>query len=309
MGGLGGSGGVSKEGWVILQDANNYTSVSSLAIPVVQTAPGANLRVCWSGLAKDQFCHDLAPTSDIDNVGFLQIPNASHAQVAAAFAVGQLDEATIRKYADYHTDQSPTATCANLSQFRLGTALVPATDYVEDSNTTYLLLFGTGTTPGVGSRSMLFLQPTSASTVTAVDAVDACAADVLNFKATFGQPLPISRTDSTRWHLDWSQLTRDSFGSAIAFAKIDAVQVAFFQNLTDADVQGRFIDIDLLATSLYEVVVPAGAEDLDLANARLKGANDAFPGFIRTDGVWAVAARCSRCQTPVPVVFSILQPQ
>lgn len=306
-GGVGGLG-VNKDGWVILMDANNYTSASSLTIPTVQTAPGVDLRICWTDLHKDQFCHRLETSSDIHNVAFLQIPKMSHDQVAAAFAIGQLDQATIRKYADYHTPQSPESTCANLSQFRLGTALVPATDYVQDSNTTYLLLFTTGTTPGVGSRSMLFLEPTSASTVTAVDAVDACAADVLNFQATFGQPLPIARTDSTRWHLDWSQLTRDSFGNAIAFPTIDSVQIAFFQNLTVADVQAQFIDIDLIASMLYGVVVPAGAQDVDLADARSTDGLP-LPGFTRTDGVWGVALTCSRCQTPLPVVFSVLQPQ
>jgi len=73
---------------------------------------------------------------------------------------------------------------------------------------------------------------------------------------------------------------------------------------------GRWdIDIDLIATALYEVPVAVGARDVDLASARLRGTSEAFPGFIRTDGVWAVAVRCSKCQIPEPVVFTVLQPQ
>jgi hypothetical protein len=308
--GMGGSGAAGAEGRVVLHDANNYTAIASLTIPVVQTAPGADLTICWNALVKDLFCHDLVTSDDIDNVALLQMTNASRDQIAAALAVGALEQSTVSGYVDYHVDQSPTSTCAKLSQFAfVGTHLVPAADYVADANKTYLLLFATGTTPGVGSRSMLFLEPTSASSVAAVDAVDACAANVLDFQATLGQPLPISRTDSTQWHLDWSLLTRDSFNNAVNFARLDGVQIGFYQNLTAADLQARFIDIELIATLLYEVPIAAGARDVDLVDARLRGTSEPFPGFIRADGVWAVIVRCSRCQATVPVVLTILQPQ
>ncbi len=307
--GIGGAGAATPWGNVVLHDANNYAATASLSIPVVQTAPGADLRICWSSLAKDLRCHDLVPTIDIDNVAFMQIPNVTRNEVAGELLVGQLDENLLRVYGDYHVDQTPTSTCASLSQFKLGEYVVPATDYVADPNTTYLLLFATGTTPVVGSRSMLFLEPTSASSVTAVDAVDACAANAFNFRATFGQPMPISQTDSAKWDLDWSQITRDSFANAVRFTKIDGVQVGFYQNLTAAELEARFIDIDLIATALYEVPVAVGARHVDLANARLRGTNETFPGFTRTDGVWAVAVRCSKCQIPEPVVFTVLQPE
>jgi len=295
---------------LFMRDANNYTAAVSLTIPVVQTAAGIDLRVCWNGLAKDLQCHDIAPGNGIDNVAFLQIPNMTRAQVAAALAVGQLDASRISKYFDYHTAQTPSTPCADLSQLRLGaTSLVPATDYIEASTTTYLLLFGTGTAPGVGSRSMLFLQPTSASTVNMVQAVDACAANAFQLAATLGEPLSIARTDSSRWLLDWGQVTRDSFGNAVSFAKLDALQIGFYQNLTAADLQARFVDIDLIATSTYEIQIPVDARSVDLAGARLRGTGAVFPGFTRTDGVWSVAVRCSRCQTSQPDVFSVLQPE
>jgi hypothetical protein len=91
------------------------------------------------------------------------------------------------------------------------------------------------------------------------------------------------------------------------FAKLTSVQIAFYQNRTAADLQARFIDIDLIATSTYEVSIPSGARSVDLAGARLGGTGEVFPGFTRSDGVWSVAVRCSRCQTSAPVVFSVLQ--
>src|SRR5262245_37303398 len=100
-------GGSSAPEWpkgnVVLENENNFTSVTSLTIPTIQTASGADLTVCWDSLMKDLLCHDVVPTTNgIDNVGFLQIPNMSHDQVAAKLAVGQLDPNLVRIYRDYH---------------------------------------------------------------------------------------------------------------------------------------------------------------------------------------------------------------
>jgi hypothetical protein len=296
------------KGNVVFTNDNNYTSQTSLTIPVVQTAPGADLNICWDALMKDLLCHDFDVMADINNVSFLQIPNMSQAQVAAKLAVGQLDENLVRVYGDYHTDQAAGSTCAHLSQFKLGESIVPATDYAEDMNKTYMLLFETGTTPGVGSRSMMFLVPTSASSVMTVNALDACANNILSFQATLGQPMPIDAADSTKWHVDWSQITKDSFGTAVNFTKLDDVLLGFYQNMTAADLMTNFKDIELIATTLYEMPVPLGARDVDLKNAKVRNGTDAFPGFNRTDGVWAIAVRCSKCQIPAPILMTILQP-
>src|SRR5512142_1243234 len=115
--GSGGSSGGWPKGNIVLADANNYTSQTTLTIPTVTTASGADLMVCWDGIKKDLLCHDVMPPSNgIDNVSFLQIPNMTHDQVSQKLAVGQLDENLVKIYRDYHTSQA-TSTCANLSQF------------------------------------------------------------------------------------------------------------------------------------------------------------------------------------------------
>jgi hypothetical protein len=299
---------------VVLMDTNNYTSNTTLALPTIQTAPGADLMVCWDGLMKDLLCHDINATNGgIDNVAFLQIPNLKHDQVAMKLAVGQLDENLVKVYRDYHTSKTPDSKCTTLSTMILGTStLAPATDYVEpaaDKTVTYMLLFATGTTPGVGSKAMTFLEPTSASTATTVAAPDACAGNVLDFQATLGTPLSISATDKTKWLVDWSKITKDSFGNPVVFNKVDNVLLGFYQGKTAADLQTSFTDIEQIATTLYEVPVAHGARSVDLAKATVKGGTDAFPGFTQTDGVWALAVTCGACQVPAPVALTILQPQ
>src|SRR6476620_977014 len=58
-------GGSSSSGWpkenVVLHDENNYTSQTSLTLPKIPTASGADLKVCWDGLMKDLLCHNIAP--------------------------------------------------------------------------------------------------------------------------------------------------------------------------------------------------------------------------------------------------------
>jgi len=302
------------KGNIVLTDANNYTSVTSLDIPEVTTASGADLMVCWDGLMKDLLCHDIVgPDNGIDNVGFLQIKNFSHDQVKTKLAVGQLDPNLVNTYREFGT-MGATSKCASLSQFKLGSTLMPATDYVAPAATqtiTYMLLFTSGTTPGVGSKAMVFLNPSTTSTVMNVAAPDACSNNVLHFQATLGQPMAIPATDNTKWHIDWSKVTKDSFGNTVDFStlKVDSVMVGYYQGMTAMDLQTGFKDIELTATKLYSANVAMGATDVDLVTAKDKDGGAAFPGFTMTDGVWALAVRCSKCQIPAPIVMTILQPQ
>jgi len=41
----------------------------------------------------------------------------------------------------------------------------------------------------------------------------------------------------------------------------------------------------------------------------VRGGTTPFPGFTQTDGVYALAVLCDRCQVPAPVMMTILQPQ
>jgi hypothetical protein len=307
------------KGNVVFEDVNNYTSQTSLMIPKVTTASGVDLMICWNQLQNDLLCHPItapAPSggNGIDNVGFAKITNLPQSDVQDQLEVGQFDDNLATVYGDFYTAQTPGATCAMLSQFKLGELVNPAMDYVQPTGTqiiTYMLVFTTGTTPAVGAKSMLFLEPSTTSTVTTVNAVDACAAipQVLSFQATLGQDMPISAMDSSKWHVDWSQLTKDSFGYDVRFTKIDKVLIGFYQGKTKADLQTNFKDIEITATTLYQVPVAPGARDVKLGDAKLSGGTTPFPGFAQTDGVWAIAVTCSKCQVPAPVLMTILVPE
>ena len=168
---------------------------------------------------------------------------------------------------------------------------------------TYMLLFASGTTPGVGSKAMLFLEPTAASTATTVAAPRRLRRQRARLPGDAGAAdMPISATDNTKWHVDWSQLTKDSFGNPVVFTKIDKVLIGFYQGKTAADLQTNFKDIEQIATTLYEVPVAHRCARRRSGECQgAKGGTHAFPGFTQTDGVWAMAVTCSKCQVPAPV--------
>jgi hypothetical protein len=293
-------------GNVVLTDLNNYTSQSSLTIPSVQTASGVDLDICWTSITKDILCHDLTPTTDIDNVSFLQLLNLTEDQIAVKLAAGQLTTSYVKTYRDFHVDHSTGATCTKLSALSLSTSSVnPAQDYLASDTAKYMLLFSTGTTPGSGARTMLFLEPSAASTNTEVAAPDGCG--ILQFAADLTTPAPVPIPVAGPWVVDWSQLTKDGAGNPVVFQNIDSLLVGFYQGKTVADLQAQFLDIDRIATSLYKLAIPTGAKTADLANAET-AAGEAFAGFTQQDGVWAVGLLCSTCQIPAPVALSILAP-
>ena len=232
-------------GNVVLADANNYTSVSTLTPPTVETAPGADLTVCWDGVEKDILCHDMAGTNGIDNVAFLKIGNMTQAAVSQKLAAGQLSENYVNMYRDYHVSQTPTSTCRNISKFVLGSPmLAPATDYVESANTTYMLLFATGTTPG---RRRADDDVHQADGV--VDQHDGHRARRVQHQhpRLRCDVRTADRHPGGRQHQVGGRLGRHHQGQLqqpAAVERIDRVMVGFYQGKNTAAVEAGFLDIE-----------------------------------------------------------------
>lgn len=293
------SGGAGTNGTAIT-DQNNYTSTSSLNVPVIPTMPGTDLSISWAGITNDLLCH---PAGSIDNVAFLKVTNMNEAQIEDSLAKGTLSPSQVSKYYEWHTNG---ATSTMLSSLKFGAGIDLANDYTESPSTQYLLLFTHGTVEGVGAQAMVLLQPTSSSQNTTVTAPDACTNKVLSFSATFGSPLKVPAAGP--YQLDWSKLTHDSFGNPIQFQNIDQIELGFYQGKQASDLQMHFLDVEIDATPLYAAAVPKGQKFFDLTGATTS-AGAAFSGFSPTDGVWALALRCSSCSVPAPVAFTVVQPQ
>lgn len=308
LGGCGGGGGdggdKSPPGSIELADENNYTSVSDMELDIVDTAPEADLDICWSDIEDDLQCHGVTPKADIDNIAMLRFQNLSKDEAEQRLVSGELDMADIAGYVDYPTDH--VSTCTTLSEMTFfGTPIELDKQYTESDEYLYILLFAHGTTPGVGARTMTFVNPTSSSSNTTVTAPSGCG--LLDFTADLERIEPVEIPVDGPWVMDWRHVSEDSLGNEIAYESIDNVLLAFYEGMTLREVQDQIFDLEYIYTNLWEIPLD-GERTTDLADARDRDTGDRFSGFENDDGVWLMALMCSQCQNPAPVILTILEP-
>jgi hypothetical protein len=289
---------------IVLYDENNYTSTSNLNLGTVETAPAADLDICWTNVTKDLQCHDVDPQSGLDNVSVIRLLSSSEAAVEQMLIGGTLVMSDVDKYNDLHLDHQ--STCAKLASLNyLGSPMNIQQDYVESTNYTYVLIASKGTTPGVGSNTMTFLKPTASSTNTTVDMPTGCG--ILDFQANLHSATTVPVSAAGPWVVDWSHITHDAENNDVIFDTIDNLLIGFFQGMTVSQVETQMFDLETLASTLWQITL-TGKRTANLALAQDRTTGELFPGFLRTDGVWAVGLRCTTCQNPAPLVLAILDP-
>ena len=258
---------------------------------------------------KDLLCHDLAAgTNDIDNVGFLQIPNMSQTDVAdeaggrpARREPGHGVRRLLRR------PGAAARSARSCRQFKLGASSIdPATDYVaaeRQPDHHYMLLFATGTTPGVGSQ---------------VDAVPRAVDDVDRHDRQRGRRLRRQRPRSSRrrWasHADLRRRTapsgtstgasspRTASASRCCSPRSTSVLIGFYQGKTAADLQTSFKDIEHDRDHAVRGRRSRSARATSTwATPRCRAGPRRSRASAQTDGVWALAVTCSKCQVPAPV--------
>jgi hypothetical protein len=295
----------TEEGNVLLRDQNNYTAMGKLSLPTIETAPAVDLDICWTDVTDDIQCHAVNPLADIDNVAMLRM-RLTEDQAEMRLAAGDLPMSEVSGYVDYHTEK--TSTCGKLSQLSfLQTKIIIADEYKEAADTTYLMLFAKGTKPGIGARVMTFLRPTSSSTNTRVDAPKGC--NLLDFTANLSLATKVDVPAGGPWVVGWRDITRDGQGNNVVFERIDGVTLGFYEGMSLAEIEAQIFDIELIATSLWDIRLTSGSRIADLATATERTTGTTFSGFTTAmPGVWLLALRCSNCQNPAPVVLAVLNP-
>jgi hypothetical protein len=293
-------------GNVVFKDANNYSATSVLTIPQVQTTPATDLKICWDGISTDLLCHSVTVASMINSVTFVQLINFSEAKVQVALGTGQ-DFTRNALMAGTYTIAAGE-TCANLSAFDLYNSkgkINPALNYVAGSDKTYMLLFSQCTTVGMGAKSVLFLEPADGSQNTTVNAPVGCG--IVNFTPDIASPAQLSLPKGGPWVLDWSLLTKTGLGGKVNFASIDSLMLGYYDGMTVAQIQSRFLDLQIMTTTTYTATLSKGQNHVDLGSAK-DTTGVAFAGFTPTNSTWVAALLCSTCVNPAPVALTILNP-
>lgn len=282
-----------------LTDANNYRYTGILDGPTIRTAELTDLHIDWSALSLDLQCHGLDPVADIDNLALLPFPYLSEVEVEAGLSAGDLQQADLGGYVSIEVEDRTDVYLSELTFF--GTDADIETLYAEGS-ATWLLVLSTGTTIGVGTRSLLFLEPHADEAATEVIIGDACG--ILDFDADLGSltPVPVPRVGP--WNVGWGGLTVDGQGGALERGNIDRLMVGVYPGMTPADLAASFLDLDRIAEGLWTWDV-GGSASLDLGTAPMEGG--AFPGFDQ-EGTWILALRCTMCANPAPLFLTVLEP-
>ncbi|MEO8177267.1 MAG: hypothetical protein ABI895_00405 [Deltaproteobacteria bacterium] len=288
-----------------LSDAQNYSLDSSLSIPNIETASGADLDICWSNLISDLQCHPVAPQPELDTLSLLRFLHLSEDAVEGRLTSGQLAQSEVDGYLEYRTDHS--STCAKLSSMSFfGTPIDISEEYLESSDHTYMLMLAKGTTPGVGARGMTFVTPTASSNNTRVDVPSGCG--LLEVSADLSSAERVSISTQGPWVVDWRNLTLDGQGNELAFENVTSVLLGFYADKTVTDLERQILDLELIATSTWELPLDGG-RSADLSRAKHRDDGSSFTGFSRAEsGVWIMGLMCRTCQNPAPLVLNILEP-
>jgi hypothetical protein len=286
---------------VMLEDANNYSYVGDIDAPTHAVADGVDIEVCWDEVTDDIQCHEVDPTVDLGLVTLARFGELSEVEVEEQLSTDSLDQSALGGYLGYEIQGGET--CAMLDEFTLDGTVVPLSDHFYEGGGTYLLLTSRGTTPGQNIVSMDFLEPSSGSDVTSVSFGPACA--TLDFSADLVGATPISmKSGGSSWMVDWGNLTVNGLGNAIQLANIDRMLIGYYEGRSVADVEASFLDLEIVATDLYEIGGEAlfNTFEVDLAEA------DGFAGFDKTDGTWVLALMCTTCSNPAPLFATVIEP-
>jgi hypothetical protein len=285
-----------------ISDANNYRATGSLSLPRIQTASAVDLDICWSNLESDLLCHDVAPATDIDNVGLIRISQYTQAEVEERLAADDLPQAAVDGYVEYPTSDGET--CTKLSSFSFFETMIELEDHYVESDRAYLLLFTTGTSAGIGARSMIFLEPKSESDRTRVDAPSGCG--TLDFTADLGVAEPLVVSAGGPWLFEWRDLIHNGLGNEAFHSSIDRALLGFYADRTLSELEAGIFDLEISATELYAIEL-AGERTVDMALAREATTGAEFSGFEReSEGVWLFGLLCSTCRNPAPVSLSVV---
>ncbi|MBN1605960.1 MAG: hypothetical protein JW940_04975 [Polyangiaceae bacterium] len=293
---------------VMLTDENNYQSTTKLTLDTVKVAVDEEIEVCWDQVTTDLLGHEVDPTKDIDHIQLIRFKGQSEDDVETRLASGTLKAGDLDGLFEY-TVADHANTCVDLSNLHgLGDTdghIDLQDEFVASDDFTYVLLVAEGTTPGVGTQSMVFLKRSSSADATTVEVPE--GGNILEYSATLSSQ-KVSIPADGPWVIDWSKLKHDGTGNGIGSTDIDSVLLGFYEDMAVKDVQSQIKDMEIIATTLWEAEDPRNKQQ-DLAEAKERKSGDAFPGFESTNGVWLLGLMCSSCQSPAPLGLAVLDPQ
>ncbi len=310
--------------------ANNYSFASTLTFVPTPVAPNVNLTFDWSALTHDFLGHPLDVTTDVNMVSVM-LWRLNQADLEVKLNNDELAQADMVNLAMFYPDDLLLAhpeeggtraellrpstdadgnpiNVSDLTLFRNPLAEDEFMPFFDDATHppeghTFTLIASTGTVAGEGTRMIQAFKLDPSSTTTEIVMNDQSTeltytADLQSLTPT---QVPVGVAGLT---IDWSDIELNAMGHTFSPTKIAEVQVARFEE-SPAELEGKFLDLELIATDMYRAEVPAGTS-FEMS-ALVNDAGQAFAGIDGT-GTWIVALICGACRNPAPWYISTLTP-
>jgi hypothetical protein len=302
---------------VVAAPVNNYAFSSTMKLDPATAKSMTNLTFDWSAVTKDFLGHTLNTVSDLNTVTVLmfQLPLADLQTKLNDDSLSMSDVYVVPPPSWPDPGQSTGgATSAQLYSFSVnGTHLMPSdfNMYFDPatypaSMFSYVVTAATGTTVGTGFRMLQSFQldPNSSATTVALTNTSTKLSYTANLHSLTITGVPSGTAALT---LDWSQMEmgqKNALGHDFTQGYITDAVVGHYTE-TPAQLEGKFLDIDLIATKYYRASIPSGSV-LDFTTL-MDASGAAFPGIDDT-GTWLVGLTCGICRNPAPWYLTILKP-
>ncbi len=283
------------EGPLVLSDDTGFRYTANLDIASVPVAAGTDPWIDWADLTFDMLGHPLDPAADLTAAFVTVFGQLGQAELAAAIAVDDIPQSELSLFV--RLDLEPGTTGAALSEFTMLGTDIDIEQYLEPDTGTWMVVLLTETDDApVQYRKLLFVEPTVDDAPETVVFEDDDS--LFDIDATLTGSTALQVPQGQTFGVDWSSLSLDGLDQALALHKIDRLTVGRYADHDVASLEAAFLDLDLLATEMWELDVE-GQTEAELAEL------DGFSG-VDADDTWLLALRCSTCSSPMPLFLGVL---
>ena len=299
---------------VIADAAQNYSFESTLSAETIPVRSASNLHFDWSEVTTDMLGRDFDPVSSVDMMevllwqydkdDLLRDINDDNLDRGKLQAIAYLDTGNTMSSGDSLDLLSPGGDLLS-EEVLLG--YLDAAAYPPDKYS-YLFMVAEGTVFGRGTKMLAFFQPDPEEPHTEIRLTDSSAA--LDYSVDLTSLVPIAIPPGTPdivfdWTDEDSALGTNAMGAEWVPNRITDVKIAHYRSLEIADLEDRFVDMELSADEMWTAFLSAG-QRVNLAKLTNE-AGEAFAGVDDT-GTWVVSLICGRCSHPAPWFLSVLRP-
>lgn len=279
-------------------DENNYSYSGAIGLGHQTVQMGADILFDWSGLTTDIQGHAMDPSevTTLWVIWFQYLESEELASLLVCDDVAQSDADVIASF-------DVTGTSAHFSDLTvLENPFPPEKYFVYDTGTWFTRV----TTGSTNTRMMGVLDPVAEEPNT--DFPFGTSLSTLTVDANLSDLTAVTVNGNAEgWTVDWSTLIDGANADGCDPSDVsdaDQFWLARYDGKTVADLEGQFLDLELLADALY-TGAGGGVTAMDISTLTNPDDGSAFPGF-QSGELWLAALRCTFCENPAPIFLTVL---